>query len=461
MLKDIVNYGAIQMGLSLKTFKDLFNLVVGKFNKELPEVDPTIEASLGRAISGASAISALGVQEGITDAVEQMYWQTADDEYLELIGEYDKTTKYEAQKSTGFGAVGGTLGTLVPSDTPLTAIGKNYIVTQDAYVITYNGNVSLSESAGIVTAITSSVHSLSTGLEVTIADATQTEYNGTFEITVLDENTFTYEVEVSPATTDNGTFSSNYALLDIESVDTGDDVNIDAGGTMTINIVDIDDTVYVGVDGITGGLEIEDQEDYRTRVGESHIITPSVATNSMIKYSCKKIVGNTRVYIVNPQVTDDGYVITGGIRGTAGYLPNLGEVVIYILRDNDTSIIPSAIKLAETKQQIIDDGNWTSCNSMDNIFVLAPIVTEVNFVFTSITPNTITMQNAIKEQLSIFFIDNADVNGETKLNSIESFLDQIQDATGEFLVDYTLTTPSADLSASSGELFIRGTVTFS
>jgi hypothetical protein len=34
MLKDIVNYGAIQMGLSLKTFKDLFNLVVGKFNKE-------------------------------------------------------------------------------------------------------------------------------------------------------------------------------------------------------------------------------------------------------------------------------------------------------------------------------------------------------------------------------------------------------------------------------------------
>jgi hypothetical protein len=195
------------MGINLKTFKDLFNLVVGKFNKELPEVDPTIEASLGRAISGASAISALGVQEGITDAVEQMYWQTADDEYLELMGEYDKTTKYEAQKSTGFGAVGGTLGTLVPSDTPLTAIGKNYIVTQDAYVITYNGNVSLSESAGIVTAITSSVHSLSTGLEVTIAGATQTEYNGTFEITVLDENTFTYEVDVSPATTDNGTFT--------------------------------------------------------------------------------------------------------------------------------------------------------------------------------------------------------------------------------------------------------------
>jgi uncharacterized phage protein gp47/JayE len=230
---------------------------------------------------------------------------------------------------------------------------------------------------------------------------------------------------------------------------------------MAINIVDIDDTVYVGINGITGGLEIEDQEDYRTRVGESHIITPSVATNSMIKYSCKKIVGNTRVYIVNPQVTTDGYVITGGIRGTAGYLPNLGEVVIYILRDNDTSIIPSAIKLAETKQQIIDDGNWTSCNSTDNLFVLAPTITSANFVFTSITPNTITMQNAIKEQLSIFFIDNADVNGETKLNSIESFLDQVQDSTGEFLTDYTMTTPSADLSASSGELFVRGTVTFS
>jgi uncharacterized phage protein gp47/JayE len=448
------------MSLTLKTFKDLFNLVIGKFNKELPEVDPTVEANLGRAVSGASAIAAVGVQEGVDDAVDQMFWQTSDDVYLELVGEYDKTTRYEAQKSNGFCSVGGTLGTLVETDTPLTAIGKNYIVTQDSYVITYNGIVSLSESAGIVTAVTSVTHSLSTGLEVTISDAVQTEYNGTFEITVLDSITFTYEVSVSPVTTDNGSYTSDYALLDIESVETGNDVNLAAGSALSIDVVDIDDTAYVGIDGIEGGLEEEEIEDYRERVGESHTIVTGTESNSMIKYSCKKIVGNTRVYIENPSVTEDGYVITGGIRGTAGYLPNLGELVVYILRDNDFSITPSAAKLAETKQQIIDDGNWTSRNTPDNLFVLAPTLTAVNFVFTAITPNTITMQNAISEQLDSFFTDNADVGSETKLNTIESFLDQVQDSAGAFLTDYTMTSPSADLSADHGELFIKGTVTF-
>jgi uncharacterized phage protein gp47/JayE len=447
--------------LSLKSFKDLFYLVVGKFNKELPEIDPTIEASLGRAVAGASAIAGVGVQEGINDAVEQMFWQTADDDYLELIGEYDKTTRYEAQKSNGFGAVEGTLAILVPQDTPLTARGKNYIVTQDAYIITYTGDVDLSESAGIVTAETDVEHTLSTGLEVVISGAVQPEYNGTFIITVLDSETFTYEVDSSPATTDTGVYTSNYALLDIESVETGDDVNIEAGGTLIIDVVDIDDTVYVGVDGIDGGIEEEEIEDYRERTGESHSLTVGISTESMIKYSAKKVVGNTRVYVLRPEVDVDGFVVTGGTRGTVGYLPNLGETVVYVLRDNDASIIPSAAKLAETKAQIIADGNWPSLTASDNLFVLAPNSEAVDFVFTSITPNTVTMQNAIRDQLAIFFIDNADVSEDVKLSSIESFLLQIQDSTGAFLTDYTMTSPAADQVADSGDIFGRGTVTIS
>jgi hypothetical protein len=449
------------MSLTLKSFKDLFSLVVGKFNKELPEIDPTIEASLGRAVSGASAIAGVGVQEGINDAVDQMFWQTADDEYLEIIGEYDKTTRYEAQKSSGFAAVEGTLGTLIAQDTPLTARGKNFIVTQDSYVITYLGNVDLSESAGIVTAETDSEHSLSTGIEVVISGAVQPEYNGTFIITVLDSETFTYEVDSSPATTDTGVYTSTYALLDLESVETGSDVNIEAGGTLKINVVDIDDTVYVGVDSIDGGIDEEEIDDYRERTGESHSLTVGISTESMIKYSAKKVAGNTRVYVLRPAVDDDGFVVTGGTRGTAGYLPNLGETVVYVLRDNDASIIPSAAKLAETKAQIIADGNWPTQTSEANLFVLAPNDEAVDFTFTSITPNTITMQNAISEQLTIFFIDNADVSQDIKLNTIESFLDQIQDSTGAFLTDYTMTAPAADQVADSGDIFVRGTVTFS
>ena len=449
------------MGFSFKTFKDFFSLCVGKFQKELEEVDPTIKASLGRAVVGASAISAVGIQEGVEDAADQMFWQTADDDFLEIIGEYDKTTRFTAQKSSGYCATHGVLTTLIPADTPLTCLGKNYITLLDAYVQNYTDSVSLSFSGGIVTAITTSEHTLSTGLEVTISDAAvYTEYNGTFIITVLDENTFTYELDDTPAGADTGSYSSDYVLLDIESVDTGDDVNLESGVVMKIDVVDIEDDVFVGVDGITGGLEEEEIEDYRERVGESHILIPGISTEAMIKYSAKKIVGNTRVYVIRPTVDEYGHVITEGTRGDAGYLPMLGEAVIYILRDNDPSIEPSQAVLDETKAQILSDGSWSSLTSEDNLFVLAPTIIEVDFTFTSITPDTSTMRAAIEEQLATFFIDNSDIAGIVYLDEVKTFLRQVQDSTGAFLTGFTMTIPSDDLEADEGELFILGTVTF-
>lgn len=446
--------------LTLKTFKDFFNLCVGKFQKELPEVDPTVKSSLGRAVSGASAIAAIGIQEGVEDAVDQMFWQNADDKFLEIIGEYDKTIRFDAQKSSGYCAVHGVLTTLVPASTPLTAFGKGYTTLLDAYVQNYTDSVTLSFSGGVVTAVTTSEHSLSTGLEVTISGATYTEYNGTYEITVLDENTFTYEITGTPAGSDTGSYSSDYALLDIESDDTGDDVNLESGSILKIDVVDIEDDVFVGIDGISGGLESEELEDYRERVGESHVLIPGISTEAMIKYSAKKITGNTRVYVIRPTVDEYGHVNRGGTRGSAGYLPLLGETVVYILRDNDLSIIPIQAVLDATKAQIISDGAWSSLVSDDNLFVLAPTATDVNFTFTSITPDTSTMRAAIEDQLEIFFLENSDIKGKVKLKTIDGFLDQVQDSTGAFLTDYTYTSPSADLEADDGELFVRGAVTF-
>jgi uncharacterized phage protein gp47/JayE len=445
------------MPIVTKRFSDFFNLIIGKFQKEVPEIDATIKSSLARASSGASAVAGTGLQEGIVDVNRQAFWQTSDDDFLKLIGGYDNTNIFTAQTATGQCAVEGVITTLIPLGTQLNAQGFTYRTIQDSIVQDYLGDVSLTFSGGIVTAVTDAQHSLATGLEVTIANAVQSEYNGAYIITVLDNFTFTYEITAGALTSDNGDYTSTYALLDIESDETGTEVNLSSGAVLSISVIDIEDTAYVLNDGIEGGLEEENIEDYRVRVGESHTLTPGIATAPTEIFSAKKVEGNTRVFVFRGQQTPSG------IPGTSGYVPSLGETVIYILRDNDINIIPTSTKLAETKQQILDDNIWTSLVPEENLYLLAPILVEEDFTFSSITPNTATMQNAIRDQLNSFFRDNSEVGLPTftiALSDIEAFLRQVQDSTGAILQGFALTSPSTDLTAISGEVYALGDVNF-
>jgi hypothetical protein len=97
----------------------------------------------------------------------------------------------------------------------------------------------------------------------------------------------------------------------------------------------------------------------------------------------------------------------------------------------------------------------------NNLFVIAPGISNVNFVFTALSPNTSTMQDSIKAQLKSFFRDNSDVSKGILLDTIRSFIYRIQDVTtGQFVTSYTMTSPSADISAVNGYMNILGTVTF-
>ncbi len=443
------------MPLTLKSFSDLTQLIYGKFRKEIPTIDPTIDPSLARGSTISAAAAGVSNNEGIADAARQPFWQTADDDFLELIGEYDGTIRFGAQISSGFCAATGVLGTSILLDPLLTGGGNSFLVSQDSIVQHFQGAISLSFSAGIVTSVTTLVHTLSSNLTATISGATQPDYNGTFLITVLDENTFTYELTAGALTTDNGDYTSEYALLSIESAETGSDKNIDAGGILEIDLTNIDQNVFAGIDGIVGGLDQEELEDYRERVGDGHNTTPGIATPPSIKKSAKSIPGNTRVFIVRPDGT------SGGTPGVAGYKPELGETVVYILRDDDPSIQPSAQILAATKQQIIDDGHWPSFIQDELLYVLAPNLLAVDFAFTVISPNTVTMQNAIDTQLVSFFEDNAEIEQTIFLEDLNQFLKTIQDpATGQFLISFTYTLPAGDIIPASGEIAVKGSVTF-
>ncbi len=66
---------------------------------------------------------------------------------------------------------------------------------------------SITRSSTTATVTTTIDHGYATGDSVVVSGATQTDYNGTFVITVLTDTTFTYEVENSPVTPATGTIT--------------------------------------------------------------------------------------------------------------------------------------------------------------------------------------------------------------------------------------------------------------
>lgn len=95
----------------------------------------------------------------------------------------------------------------VSLNTPTT--GYNVLINQAEIIAGTLSIISLTRVGNTATAQTGSVHPYKTGMAIRILGADQTEYNGTFTITVTDTDKFTYTVTGSPVTPATGTISSS------------------------------------------------------------------------------------------------------------------------------------------------------------------------------------------------------------------------------------------------------------
>lgn len=103
---------------------------------------------------------------------------------------------------------------------------------------------SITRSGSTATVTTSAANPLQTGDTVIIAGADQTEYNGTFTITVLTDTTFTYAVSGTPATPATGS------------------ITLQGGPTTVPGIVYLDDYIFVGT--VRGEIYNCNRTDYAT-----------------------------------------------------------------------------------------------------------------------------------------------------------------------------------------------------
>jgi len=130
------------------------------------------------------------------------------------------------------------------------------------------------------------------------------------------------------------------------------------------------------------------------------------------------------------------------------------------MRDNDTNPIPDSSEVAEVKA-IIDDTIKPANTDTLSVIVLAPDPIPTDFTFSAISPDTSTMRTAIEDSLRQFFAEGTLVGVSIVEEAYNAAIFNTVDlVTGERLISFTLTTPTADITIAAGEIGTLGNVTF-
>lgn len=448
------------MSLTYPTLEQLIEIARAEFRRQLPDVDPTVFGSWSRGfIDGCGAMAhALGFV--VRDLEQELFPQTATGEFLERWGGYEDLPRNPATGATGFVSLNGTVATVINAGEQFT--GSNDVVysviSPAAVEVVALLITSLTRSGTTATATTPTPHKLATGMQTTIAGADQAAYSGLVTVIVTGANTFTYQVAGSPATPATGTITetSNFASLNVQATTTGPGTNMLAGATLNVNLPNLSTLAYVQFSALGGGADIESDDDYRDRIIESRSNISGVFTEDQIKIAARTVPGNTRVFVKRP-VTALG----SGTQGLPSYSPAAGQVVVIILRDNDANIIPTQSILDQTKAVIISEGRLPAHTREADVFVLAPVAQVVNFSFSAINPNTETMKTSIRNQLIAFFQDSVTFEEDIPAPSYQGAIQNTRDTvTGDRLLSFTLSTPTADIAVADGNIPALGTVTF-
>lgn len=370
---------------------------------------------------------------------------TAISEYLQRWGGWVGLNKTPATQSSGIIAVTGGVGETIPSGSELqTSDGATVKTQADSTIALEAISIMITRSGTLATAETASPHKFSTGQNVTISGATQTQYNGIFNIVVVDDTHFTFAVAGSPATPATGTIvaSSEMAQVEVLTDEYGASTVLESGDilTFTTPITGIHSTAYVGPDGVLGGNDVESDDNFRSRVQERYKNPVALFNEAAIIAAAKTVSGVTRVWVES-------------------CTPDVGEVTIYFVCDNQDPIIPTAQQISDVKDAIltIKPANVSS----DYVYVLAPTIVSVDFVFTSLSPDTFTMREAIEANLAQSFKEDGNVGENfSEYTYLAAIKNTVDTDTGDSVINFALTSPTSDISISAGQLATLGTITF-
>ena len=274
---------------------------------------------------------------------------------------------------------------------------------------------------------------------ITRVDATQAQ--GPLDVTGVNTTvmpagtTWNRSDGVSYTTDADATIVAGVATAALTAVAAGVDGNSDAGQTLTIAtpIAGIDSTGTVGSGGIINGVDVETDDSLLARLLLRLSSPPKGGGPGDYEQEALKVAGVTRAWELP-------------------FNRGVGTVDVTFMVDNDPiSAIPDAGDVAAVQAQI-DAFAPVTADSL----VFAPTGVTQNIVLSSLTPNTVAVQDAVTAELEDLWFRKANPI------AIDILLSQINEAisiaAGE--EDHVLTTPAADVANPQGSISVLGSITF-
>ena len=429
---------------SAPTLDQLVSRGESDFSLKNPDIDPKIERSWAKTFVYGQATRAFDLYKTQQQYVDQLFPQTAIYKYLKRWGSYDDVLPLSSSNSSGDILITGVLGTSIPA---LAQYTYDSIVVEteiDASISELMSSLTITTIGTTATAVSETEHGYATGTSPAISSATYPDYDGDYEIVVFDDFTFTFEVASDyPASITDGASILYAATVGVNSVLSGADQNIPSNAELSsvATIDDTDNVAYAFDSGISGGSDIESNDDYRTRVLFNRANPFNQWNPAQISRTCLEIAGVTRVY---PQP------IT----------PRVGQTTVYFFRDNDEDPIPDANEVETVRNALLE--YYPAYNSEDNLFVNDPDInpTYVDFNFSSIFPDTTSMRNAVTANLGQFFEEQVEFEQTITEDSYKAAISNTIDDTGASLESFTLSDPSGDIVNGSAGIAFLGEVNY-
>lgn len=415
--------------------------------REVAESNPFLKNSwIGAIITGyANRVYDFYIQ--LKEAIKQYIPDTATEQNLERWAAIWGINRNPATAANGNVVATGTVSTTIPAGTNFVSSDGVVYQSDNAAVITatVQGITSITRSGSTATVTTDTDHGLANNVPVTIIGANEPEYNVTdtaIQVTAL--NQFTYQVAGTPASPATGTITASHTSIPvpITAQTFGVDTNQVDGTELDLQspISGVDSSATVDFGEIGGGTDQETDAAMRTRMLD-RIQNPVAQFNvAQIVATAKTVAGVTRVFV--EEIT-----------------PGVGQVTIYFMRDNDDNPIPSAAEVAAVDAviQAIRPANTDEAD----VIVSAPTAVSTNFTFTSLSPDTSTMRDAISANLEQFFDENTEVGTNVDQDAYRSAIyNTVDPITGDVMQSFVLSAPSGDIVITSGQIATLGNITY-
>lgn len=243
----------------------------------------------------------------------------------------------------------------------------------------------------------------------------------------------------------NVTIAGGIGTLEITATEAGEDGNDDPGISLTFvsPIAGVSTTATVDSDGLYDGADEESDDDLRARVLMRKRQPPHGGASFDYETWALEYSGVTRAWCIPLYM-------------------GVGTVGIAFVRDGDASIFPNATQLAEVLAYIVQhtdpgSGEIVGCpvTAEPGLFMISLTPLSVDFNV-SIYPNTSAQQTLVEEALEDMILRLGGPEETIYLSDIAEALSLVENM-GYFRIN----SPVADVTATSTELHVMGTVVFS